>query len=333
MPLLRAATRGSALARWQTDHVLGLLGGSGSAVVVETTGDRRRDVPIHEIGGRGVFVKEVQAAVLDGRADIAVHSAKDLTSGPTPGLVIGAFPARASAFDCLVGCRFSALPAGARVATGSVRRRAQLAAARPDLVFAELRGNIDTRLEKAASFDAAVMAAAALERLGLGDQVAEVLDLSVMVPQVAQGALAVECREGDAETLALLAAIDDAATRRAVEAERAFLAELGGGCDLPVGAYAEVAAAGPASSPSGGDSGSKTPANATRTGDAGGGAEGEVEDEVVLTGLLASLDGRVVLRETRSGADGVAVGRALARYLLDEAGGAELLMADLRGTP
>ena len=296
--MLRAATRGSALARWQTSYVLDRLGG-GEPVVVETTGDRRRDVPIHQIGGRGVFVKEVQAAVLDGRADIAVHSAKDLTSEPTDGLVIAAFPERGSPFDCLVGSTLAALPAGARVATGSVRRRAQLSFARPDLVFAELRGNIDTRLRKAADFDAVVMAAAALERLGLAGQIAEVLDPAVMLPQVAQGALAVECRAEDSATQAALASIDHAPTRLAVEAERAFLRELGGGCDLPVGAYGVVDPA---------------------------------DDSVRLTGLLASLDGRMVLRETRRGAEPEALGREVARHLLDDAGGAELLLGDLRGS-
>jgi hydroxymethylbilane synthase len=286
---MRAATRGSALARWQTSFVLGLLGG-GDEVIVETTGDLRRDVPIHQIGGRGVFVKEVQAAVLDGRADIAVHSAKDLTSGETEGLVLAAFPARANPFDCLVGSTLGDLPPGARVATGSVRRRAQLAALRPDLLFAELRGNIETRLRKAADFDAAVMAAAALERLGLHGHMAEVLGLDVMVPQVSQGALAVECRADDSVARERLAAIDDAPTRRAVEAERAFLSELGGGCDLPVGAYAQVRG-----------------------------------DDVTVTGLLAARDGGIVLRATRSGRDGVAEGRALARQLLDDAGGADLL--------
>lgn len=276
---LRAATRGSALALWQTESVLSALGG-GSTVVVETTGDRAVDVPIHRLGGQGVFVKEVQAAVLDGRADIAVHSAKDLTSTPTEGLVIGAFPSRGDARDALVGSTLADLPAGALVATGSVRRRAQLAGLRPDLVFADLRGNIDTRLRKAASFDAVVMAAAALQRLGYEDRIAEVLDVSVMLPQVAQGALAVECRADDAETLAALAAIDDRSTRLAVTAERAFLAELGGGCDLPVAACATVAG-----------------------------------DTITVTGLLASLDGRVVLRETDTGVDPSALGADIARRL------------------
>jgi hydroxymethylbilane synthase len=280
MPL-RAATRGSALARWQTATVLDALGG-GEAVVVETTGDRRTDVPIHQIGGRGVFVKEVQAAVLDGRADIAVHSAKDLTSTPVDGLVIGALPARGEPRDAMVGCTLRDLPAGAVVATGSVRRRAQLAFARPDLSFADLRGNIDTRLAKAEGFDAVVVAGAALVRLGYQDRIAELLDPAVMLPQVAQGALAVECRASDAETIARLARIDDADTRRAVEAERSFLAQLGGGCDLPVGAYAVVTADG----------------------------------EVTITGMVATLDGTSVLRQTRTGPDGVALGAEVARHLL-----------------
>lgn len=296
---MRAATRGSALARWQTSLVLEALGGGGSAVVVETTGDRVADVPIHQIGGRGVFVKEVQAAVLDGRADIAVHSAKDLTSGVVDGLVIAAFLERGNPFDALVGCTLAALPPGGVVGTGSVRRRAQLSHLRPDLSFADLRGNIDTRLAKSSGFDAVVMAAAALERLGYEDRIAEVLDSAVMLPQVAQGALAVECRVDDAATLAALGAIDHAPTRLAVTAERAFLAELGGGCDLPVGAYGVVL-----------DDGS-----------------------VRLTGLMASLDGRIVMRETRVGSDPVALGVEVARHLLDDAGGEALLLGDLRGAP
>src|SRR4051794_13815054 len=174
---LRAATRGSALARWQTDHVAGLLGADVDVVVVETTGDRRTDVAIHEMGGQGVFVKEVQAAVLDGRADIAVHSAKDLPSVTMPGLTIAAVPERADPRDALVGSTLEGLGAGARVATGSVRRRAQLAWLRPDLTFVGLRGNMGTRLERAGTpeIDAVVVAYAALQRLGWADRAAEVL--------------------------------------------------------------------------------------------------------------------------------------------------------------
>jgi hydroxymethylbilane synthase len=279
------------LARWQAAHVAALLGDDAELWVVETTGDKRRDVPIWELGGRGVFVKEVQAAVADGRADVAVHSAKDLQSSPTPGLAIAAFPERGDARDALVGtAALDALPPGARVATGSVRRRAQLAARRPDLTFADLRGNIGTRLEKAAQYDAIVVAAAALARLDQLDRAAEVLPLHVMVPQVGQGALAVECRSDDDATGARVRAIDHAPTRRAVEAERAFLAEIGSGCDLPVGAHATVDA-----------------------------------DGIELRALLATLDGRIVLTHEARGNDPADVGKAAARFLLDDAGGAALL--------
>src|SRR5437764_4266605 len=200
---LRAATRGSALARWQTDHVAALLGEDVDVVVVETTGDRRTDVAIHQMGGQGVFVKEVQAAVLDGRADLAVHSAKDLPSAATPGLVIGAVPERDDPCDALVGSSFAALAPGARIATGSVRRRAQLASVRPDLTFVGLRGNIGTRLDRVGTggIDAVVVAYAALRRLGLAGRADDVLPIRVMLPQVAQGALAVECRADDEEAI------------------------------------------------------------------------------------------------------------------------------------
>lgn len=295
LPLLRAATRASALARWQTDHVARLLAPVADVepVVVTTTGDRRADVPLHAIGGRGVFVKEVQEAVLDGRADIAVHSAKDLpASRPVEGLVIGAVPVRGDPRDALVGRRLDDIPAGGRVATGSVRRRAQLAWLRPDLTFAELRGNIDTRLERARDHAAAVVAMAALKRLGRLDRVAEALPVSVMVPQVGQGALAVECREADHVARELLATIDHVPSRREVEAERALLAALGGGCDLPVGAVA--------------------------TADGG---------TVELMALLASLDGHVCLRVFVGGSEPVAVGAEAARRLLVDAGGASLVEA------
>lgn len=296
-PALRAATRGSELALWQTAHVGALLGREVEAVVVHTSGDRREDVPIWEIGGQGVFVKEVQIAVLDGRADVAVHSAKDLPSASTPGLVLAAVPPRDDPRDALVGSALDDLPPGAVVATGSVRRRAQLAWIRPDLTFAGLRGSIATRLAKSARYDAIVIALAALRRLGLTDRVAEVLDPSVMLPQVSQGALAVECRSDDEATRQVLAAVDDARSRSAVEAERAFLAEIGGSCDLPVGAHAH---------PDG---------------------RGELE----LSGMISTVDGRVILREAMAGPDPGALGRELARHLLDECGGGAIL-DDLAGT-
>jgi hydroxymethylbilane synthase len=284
--VLRIATRGSVLARWQADHVAALLRAAHpddalevELVVVETTADRRLDIPIEAMGGKGVFVKEVQAAVLDGRADIAVHSAKDLPSITFEGLRLAAIPRRGDARDALVGSTLDALPHGATVATGSVRRRVQLAARRPDLVFEGLRGNMQTRLDKASAFGAIVVAAVALERLGLDDRIAEVLDVEVMLPQVGQGALAVECRDDDRAAIESLARIEHEPSRRCVDAERAFLAELGGDCDLPAGAHATL----------------------------------DADGVVTVTGMLAG-DGRVE-RHQLTGDDGPALGAAVAAAL------------------
>jgi hydroxymethylbilane synthase len=287
LTVLRIATRGSALAQWQASYVADRLRTAcrieAELMVVDTTGDRRPDVPVWEMGGQGVFVKEVQAAVLDGRADVAVHSAKDLPSATAPGLTLAAFPVREDPRDALVGGTVAGLAPGALVATGSVRRRAQLAWARPDLRFAGLRGNVPTRLAKVPPGGAVVVAVAALARLGLLDRVTEVLDPSVVLPQVGQGAIAVECRFDDPDVRTALAVIDDAVVRAAVETERSFLARLGGGCDLPVGAYAVVDSA-----------------------------------QVSVSGLLASPDGRVLLRDTVSGpvASGPALGASLADTLM-----------------
>ena len=240
---LRIATRRSPLAVWQAEHVAALLGRAHADVdvellLLETEGDRRLDVPISEVGGKGVFAKEVQQAVLDGRADLAVHSAKDLPAVTVAGLALGAVPERGDARDALVGRGLSDLAEGATVATGSQRRRAQLRALRPDLVFEELRGNMATRLTKVPEHGAIVVASVALERLGLGDRIAERFPVDVLIPQVGQGALAVECRADDDRALALLPAIEHGPSRTRVDAERAFLAELGGDCDLPAGAHA-----------------------------------------------------------------------------------------------
>lgn len=241
--VLRAATRRSPLARWQAAHVAALLatafpGLTVELVGVETEGDQRLDVPIAEIGGKGVFAKEVQRAVLDGHADFAVHSAKDLPAVTVDGLVLAAVPERADAHDALVGARLADLPPGAVVATGSQRRRAQLARLRPDLTFRELRGNMASRLSKVPEGGAIVVAVAAFVRLDLAEHLTEVLSVDAMIPQVGQGALAVECRADDAAVRALLGAIEHAPSRRRVDAERAFLVELGGDCDLPAGAHA-----------------------------------------------------------------------------------------------
>jgi hydroxymethylbilane synthase len=242
---VRIATRASPLARWQADHVASLIRSSRPDVEVEvepvsTEGDRRTDVPLSEIGGKGVFATEVQAALLDGRADVAVHSGKDLPARTPDGLVIAAVPERGDVRDALVGCRLVDLPTDGVVATGSARRRVQLAHLRPDLRFEDLRGNMATRLRKAEQFDAIVVAAVALERLGLADRLTDVLPATLVVPQVAQGALIAECRADDEPVRALLAGIEHAPSRRAVDAERAFLAELGGDCTLPAGAHATL---------------------------------------------------------------------------------------------
>ena len=284
---LRAATRGSPLARWQAEHIARLLRGidpeiAVELIVVETQGDRRLDVPIWELGGKGVFAKEVQEAVLDGRADFAVHSAKDLPSVTVPGLVMASVPERGDPRDALVGSTLADLPPGAEVATGSLRRQSQLAAARPDLRFVGLRGNMRTRIDKAVHHDAVVVAATALDRLGWADKIAERLPTDLVLPQVGQAALAVETRDDD-DLHELLAAIEHADTRRCVDAERAFLAELGGDCSLPAAAYATLR-----------------------------------DDTLSIEGRILSIDGRMVLRHT--GTEGAAV----ARHLLDH-GGADLL--------
>jgi hydroxymethylbilane synthase len=308
--VIRLATRGSPLALWQAQRVAGLLERSGvpsTLVVVDTDGDRRLDVPLDRLGGQGIFVKEVQAAVVRGDADAAVHSAKDLpasTELEVPGLVLAAFPERADPRDVLVGDHLDTLPTGSTVATGSARRRAQLANLRPDLTFTGLRGNLATRLAAVGreSVAAVVVANAALDRLGWSPPAGvriEILDPGTMLPQVGQGALAVECRDGDEAVGRALAAIDDPATRRLVTAERSYLAELGGGCTLPVGAYARWAGATPAGNP-------------PHTG------------LIELTGMLASADGVVVLRHAEVGDGPADLGRSVARYLLDGAGGRRL---------
>ena len=242
MTTIRLATRSSAQAKKQSEFLAQQLIAADADLVielvfVETLGDKKADTPLHEIGGQGVFVKEVQRAVLDGHADIAVHSAKDLPSEQQAGLVIAAFTERRTANDALVGSTLDGLISGATVATGSVRRRAQLARLRPDLQFVDLRGNINTRLDKIPQNGAIVMAVAALEVLDLQDQITQVLSLDDAVPMVGQGCVAVEVRALDDATRRLLQIIDHAPTRRAVETERAFLNELGAGCTAPIAAH------------------------------------------------------------------------------------------------
>lgn len=293
--MLRIATRRSPLALWQARCAAGLIGGPTELVGVETVGDRRPEVAVRELGGEGAFVKEVQAAVLEGRADVAVHSAKDLPSAQASGLRIAAVLERGDPRDALVGSALQALPPGALLATGSPRRLAQLGHLRPDLTFTGLRGNIETRLSRAGrdGVAAVVVAAAALERLGLLGRAAELLDTALVTPQAGQGAIALECREDDEVAKGALAAADHPATHAAVEAERGFLRALGAGCDTPAGAYCRV------------------------------GEDGRLE----LEGVLASMDGRVLLRRRAAavGGEPAALGAALAAEILDGCGGRLLL--------
>lgn len=242
---LRIATRNSPLALWQAEHVSALLKRIEPSLGVEmvsteTFGDLRLDLSIPELGGKGVFSKEIQQLVIAGKADIAVHSAKDLQAVTPEELVIAAFPERGDPRDALVGSTLEDLPEGARVATGSNRRGALLLDRRPDLQLHPLRGNIATRLSKLRDFDAIVMAAVALDRLAVVPPVVERLDTTDVVPQVGQGCLAVEVRRDAAEVFDLVSQLDHAETALAVKVERSFLAELGGDCDLPAGAYATL---------------------------------------------------------------------------------------------
>lgn len=240
---LRLATRGSPLALAQAELVAGLLarhheGLMVEIVIVETTGDKVTEVPLSVLGGQGVFAKEVQTAVLEGAADVAVHSAKDLPSTSPEGLVLCAIPERQDPADVLVGRSLAGLGPGATVATGSPRRKALLESLRPDLEFVELRGNMATRLSTPGTrgVDAVVAAAAALHRLGRSAEIAERLDPEIFTPQVGQGAIGLEVHV-DGEARALLAAINDTDAATCVAAERAFLVAIGAGCTVPAGAW------------------------------------------------------------------------------------------------
>ena len=296
MRSLRLATRSSEQAKAQSEAVAAKLTAITGLMVelafVETMGDLVRDRSIADIGGRGVFVKEVQRAVLDGHADLAVHSAKDLPSSfHAEGLVLACVPERGDARDALVGYDLQSLPVGGVVATGSQRRQSQLAHMRPDLSFVGLRGNIPTRVAKAnePGIDASVVAVAGVRWVGLEHRLAQIFSVDEMVPQIGQGALAIECRTNDVRTQEALAVLQHAVSRRAIDAERSFLAHLGGGCELPVGAHAVIAHDG----------------------------------AITITGVIASIDGRNLFRQTMTG-DEVSVGARLAAALL-AAGASRLL--------
>jgi hydroxymethylbilane synthase len=250
MTPIRIGTRGSRLALWQASHIADRLRPLVAPrpvelVIITTAGDQVRDVPLAQIGGEGVFTKEIQRALLDGRADVAVHSLKDLPTVPADGLVLAAVPERGPVGDVFVSERhrhFDALPPAAVVATSSLRRRAQALARRPDLKVTDIRGNVETRLRKLheSGLDGLILAEAGLRRLGLGEAITEVLDPAWMLPAVGQGALGLECRADDAATLAIVQRLNHMPTQRAVLAERALLRALGGGCQVPLGVVSRI---------------------------------------------------------------------------------------------
>jgi hydroxymethylbilane synthase len=294
---LTVGTRGSALARWQTNWVCTALRHAWPSVECQlksftTTGDRFFDQPLPEIGGKGLFTEELESALRIGEIDLAVHSLKDLPINDAAGLALGAIATREDARDVLIsvgGCRLAILPLGARVGTSSLRRSSQLLAVRPDLTLLPLRGNVDTRIRKALTgeYDAIVLAAAGVLRLGLHDNITEYLSVEVMLPAPGQGALAVQCRADDTAVLELLRPLDNSATRAAVTAERAFLKALGGGCSAPIAAYAVF-----------------TP-----------------DSFVALTGLVAARDGQRLVRVSGTGSDPDALGAELAHQAFAQGAG------------
>jgi hydroxymethylbilane synthase len=302
------ATRPSALARWQTQWVIAALQATHPGLeceekVITTQGDKILDKPLPEIGGKGVFTQELESELLSGAVHCAVHSLKDLPVENPAGLTLGCIPARAEVRDALIsanGYSLATLPAGAVVGTSSLRRAAQILAQRQDVTTQSLRGNVDTRLRKAldGQYDAIILAGAGLTRLGLDEHITEWLPLDVMLPAPGQGALAVQCRAEDHTTLSLLAALEDDSTRKAVTAERAFLSGLGGGCAVPVGAYAECR-------------------HLHRAADAVQVMQ-NAEYRIALRGLVISLDGKKVVKVMDDGTDAEQLGKNLAQQAIAE---------------
>jgi hydroxymethylbilane synthase len=288
-------TRGSKLALWQAQWVQKVLKSNHSNLKVEihtikTRGDKILDVPLAKVGGKGLFVKEIENALIDGRIDLAVHSMKDMPGLIPDGLRIGATPARESAEDVLISYNdipFLEMANNAKIGTSSLRRAAQLRALKPDLNIQPLRGNLDTRLEKLKRerFDAIVLAAAGVKRLGLENRISEVLDMATMLPAVGQGALCIEIRESDPAIEAAVSALNDPETSIAISAERAFLNRLEGGCQTPIAAHAQMR-----------------------------------DGRVRLVGMVASIDGRQIFKQSIDGSPQAAVdiGTRLADQLLDQ---------------
>ncbi len=300
---VKIGTRGSPLALWQANWVKSALTAGSSFVrvdieVIKTRGDKILDVPLAKIGGKGLFVKEIEEALLDGRIDLAVHSMKDMPAELPEGLIIGAIPERENPQDVLLsrtGCTLSELKHGARIGTSSLRRAAQLRSRRPDLEILPLRGNLDTRVHKLQTqdLDAIVLAAAGVKRLDYESFISEYLDPGVMLPAAGQGALCIETREDDSLTAGIVTALDHADTRAAVLGERAFLCTLEGGCQVPIAALGRIEA-----------------------------------DQLILSGLVADIDGKHIIRDRLSGpkASSERIGQDLAEELRSRGAG-EILKA------
>lgn len=289
-------SRGSKLARWQAEHIaaaLQALGAETRIEIIKTSGDQMLDVPLAQAGGKGLFTKEIDEALLGGSIDLAVHSMKDVPTALPPGLIIAAIPRREEPRDALIGCSLGELRDGSRVGTSSLRRQAQLLAYLPQLEVQVLRGNVDTRLRKLdeGKYDAIVLAAAGLRRLGWQDRIRELIPVEIMCPAVGQGALAIETRADGGVAHKLVRKLDHAETRIAVTAERAMLEVLGGGCQVPVGGYAFLE-----------------------------------KDVIRMRAIVASPDGTRVVRAELSGADPARTGASLGRILLEQ-GAEEILRA------
>ena len=302
MAKLRIGSRGSQLALWQANHISALLREQGHTVeleIIKTTGDKITDVALAKVGTKGMFTKEIEEALAEGRVDLAVHSLKDLPTEVPPGFELAAITKRENPRDVFLSRKYdslAALPQGARVGTSSLRRQAQIKAIRPDLEIYPLRGNVDTRLRKleAGEFDAIILAAAGLYRLGRTESVREVIPADVMCPAAGQGALGIEIRAGDAVTGNYLKFLDDPASRASTTCERALLNKLGGGCQVPIGAFAEVT--------------------------------GQM---LHLDAIVARPDGSQVLRESRQGTDPQQLGEAVGETLLRR--GADAILNEVYG--
>ena len=302
MPRLRIGTRGSQLALWQANHIANLLRERGHEIeieIIKTTGDKITDVALANVGTKGMFIKEIEEALAENRVDLAVHSLKDLPTELSPDFEIAAIPEREDMRDAFCSIRYSSieqLPQRAKVGTSSLRRQAQLKAIRPDLDLRSLRGNVDTRLRKLqdGEYDAIILAMAGLNRLGKRELIRETISIDTMCPAAGQGALAIEIRAGDSVTAEHLAFLDNAAARATTACERALLNKLGGGCQVPIGAVAEV-----------------------------------LDQRLRLTGIVARPDGTKILREVGEGTDPDELGKVVGESLLQM--GADPILREIYG--